>query len=303
MQTIHVMTGLPGSGKSTIARSMGIPRFNLDDTREMMGFTGANWSSERERQAVKAMVQAAHAVASMGTDIVIDNTHLTKRLPKLYMDTFYDLPDAIFDVHDLTGTPIETCIERDAQRTVGHVGEGVIMKLAKSMEGARKGGWRLTSEWMNARPVVQPYTEDPNLPWCVIFDIDGTLALHVERGPYEFEKLETDAVNRWVADIVELYRRDAAHSGVTVIFLSGRKGEFRDHTVRWLTKNELFYGELHMRPVGDPGRSDDIVKLELFNQYIRGRYNVAAVYDDRNRVVNLWRSLGLGCAQVAPGAF
>jgi predicted kinase len=301
MQKIHVMSGLPASGKSTFARTLGVPRFNLDDYRAMMGFTGENWSRERERLAVKAMVQGAHAVASMGTDIVLDNTHLTKRLPKLYKDTFYDLPDAVFDVHDLTGTPIEKCVERDAQRTVGHVGEGVIMKLAKSMEGARKGGWRLTSEWMNDRPIAVPYVPDPSLPACTLWDLDGCLALHDGRGPYEFDKVETDLVNLEVARQLRMHYE----AGILVILFSGRKSEFREHTERWLAANRKLipYHDLFMRPL-DNNDADDIVKLWMFDKYIRDNYNVLGVWDDRNRVVSMWRNgLKLHCNQVAFGAF
>lgn len=301
MTIFNVMTGLPASGKSTLARNLDAMRFNLDDYRQMMGFADS-WTRDKEDVAVKAFVAAITAAVDAGADVTADNTHLVRRLPNLYKQAMLGR-DVEFVVHDLTGVSIAECIERDAKRTVGHVGEAVIWKLVKSAQAAAKSGWKLTSEWMNDRPVVEPYVEDPSLPWCVIFDIDGTLALHVARGPYEFEKVETDAVNEWVAGVHALYMLKRERQQLEIILLSGRKGEFREHTERWLTKHQLFYSELHMRPVDDPGRPDDVVKLELFDQHIRGRYNVEAVFDDRNRVVNLWRRLGLGCAQVADGAF
>jgi predicted kinase len=302
-QDIHIMTGLPASGKSTLARELGVPRFNLDDYRAMMGFTrGTNgWSKEKEKLAVEAMVRGAVAVAEQGSPLVIDNTHLNPRLPKLYKQRFTGL-DVEFVVHDLTGVPIETCIERDAVRSPS-VGENVIRKLADDMERSRRLRWRLTGAWMNDRPIVEPYVPDTSLPKAVVFDIDGTLSLHVARGPYDFDKVETDAVNEGVARILRMYLRDQVREDVQIIFLSGRKGEYREHTMRWLTRHELFGSELHMRPVGDPGRPDDVVKLELFNEHIRNRFNVLAVYDDRDRVVALWRRLGLTCLQVAYGAF
>jgi hypothetical protein len=45
------------------------------------------------------------------------------------------------------------------------------------------------------------------------------------------------------------------------------------------------------------------VKLELFDENIRGVWNVKRVYDDRNRVVAAWRSIGLTVLQVADGNF
>lgn len=57
-----------------------------------------------------------------------------------------------------------------------------------------------------------------------------------------------------------------------------------------------------MRKSGDM-RKDSIVKREMFDEHIRGRYNVNFVLDDRNQVVELWRSMGLTCLQVADGDF
>lgn len=60
--------------------------------------------------------------------------------------------------------------------------------------------------------------------------------------------------------------------------------------------------ELFMRPAGDT-RNDAVVKLELFDQHIRDRYDVLRCYDDRARVVAAWRSIGLTVFQVADGNF
>jgi hypothetical protein len=57
-----------------------------------------------------------------------------------------------------------------------------------------------------------------------------------------------------------------------------------------------------MREYGDQ-RKDSIVKAEIFDQEIRGRYHVVAVFDDRDQVVRMWRSLGLTVFQVAEGNF
>jgi hypothetical protein len=62
------------------------------------------------------------------------------------------------------------------------------------------------------------------------------------------------------------------------------------------------YNELLMRPNGD-NRADDVVKEELFRARIQPRYSVAGVIDDRNRIVKMWRRLGLVCFQVAEGDF
>lgn len=147
--------------------------------------------------------------------------------------------------------------------------------------------------------VVLADTYKPNmaLPKTIVCDIDGTLALHDGRGPYEFDKLESDALNAPVGWTLDAY----AEMGWTIVLLSGRQEEYRPHTERWLEKYLIPYAELLMRPEGDR-RSDDIVKYELFNK-IRDRYFVWLVLDDRDRCVYLWRKLGLTAFQVAPGDF
>jgi hypothetical protein len=50
-------------------------------------------------------------------------------------------------------------------------------------------------------------------------------------------------------------------------------------------------------------RKDSVVKQELFDEHIRDIYDVVAVYDDRQQVVDMWRAMGIDCFQVAPGNF
>jgi len=57
------------------------------------------------------------------------------------------------------------------------------------------------------------------------------------------------------------------------------------------------------RTVEDRGRPDDDVKYDLFKSRVEADYNVWYVLDDRNKVVKMWREIGLTCAQVAEGDF
>ena len=68
----------------------------------------------------------------------------------------------------------------------------------------------------------------------------------------------------------------------------------------WLP--DLTYYQLFMRKTDD-FRKDAIVKEEIYQGEIEGKYNVLCVLDDRNQVVEFWRSKGLSCFQVAEGNF
>ena len=59
---------------------------------------------------------------------------------------------------------------------------------------------------------------------------------------------------------------------------------------------------VYMRDKND-SRKDTIIKHEIYENYIKNKFNVRVIYDDRNSVVDMWRSLGLKCFQVQEGDF
>lgn len=147
-----------------------------------------------------------------------------------------------------------------------------------------------------------PYTPRPGTPSAVICDIDGTLALHQGRGPFEYERCGEDAPNPAVVDYLQMLSYYQPDDRPRIILLSGRPVTSMDDTMRWLARHDIPYDELHMRKAGDY-RKDVIVKGELFDAHIRDAFNVRLVLDDRNQVVRFWRDLGLPCWQVNDGNF
>ncbi|MEV6953135.1 AAA family ATPase [Streptomyces sp. NPDC051183] len=304
LPVVHVMTGLPASGKTTAARALQaeaagrMRRVNLDDLRAMLDVPDPERgrSYRHEQTVLEIQDEAVRAAVDGGFDVVVDNTHLTSHIPKRLKAAVAGR--ATFVVHDFTDVPVEECLRRDAARE-RQVGEEIIRILADKHAKARKGGWRLTAEWLNEQPDVSPYVADPALPAAVMCDIDGTLALTGERNPYDFSRCEIDLLNTPVRDALGAFKRA---DGDTIVLLSGRGEEFRQQTEAWLLRNEVPYDELWMRPAGDT-RRDDIVKAELFNAHVRDRYAVRVSLDDRDRVVAIWRRMGLATWQVNYGDF
>ncbi|MFJ5071280.1 hypothetical protein ACIQC7_33165 [Kitasatospora sp. NPDC088556] len=153
----------------------------------------------------------------------------------------------------------------------------------------------------------------PRRPRAVIADIDGTVAKHVLpdgtllRGHHDYSLVVRDLPNPPVIDTVNALR----NAGHQIIFCSGRpERDDRGYSVRAATRRWLgrHLGEwaddslLLMRGQGDR-RLDHAVKHELFNAHIRDAYDVLLALDDRDRVVALWRSLGIVCLQVDEGNF
>ncbi len=132
-----------------------------------------------------------------------------------------------------------------------------------------------------------------------LVDLDGTMCLMGDRSPYDETRVGSDLVNEPVRQVVYAL----AAIGNRIIFMSGRKETCRPETEAWLREHyALTYEGLFMRAAGD-GRKDWVVKGELFDAHVRGRYDVRGVFDDRNQVVGMWRSIGLTVFQVAPGDF
>ncbi|MEU9164729.1 AAA family ATPase [Streptomyces sp. NPDC048424] len=311
LPVVHLMTGLPASGKTTAARALQaqsggrMRRVNLDDLRAMLDLPdperGRSWA--HEQTVLEVQDAAVRAAVDGGFDVVVDNTHLTKHIPKRLKAAVGGL--ATFVVHDFTDVPLEECLRRDAARE-RQVGEEIIRILAEKHEKARKGGWRLTAEWLNgtasgaaAVPPVTAYVPDPALPSAVMCDIDGTLALTGDRGPYDFSRCELDLLNESVRHALDAFKRA---DGDVIVLLSGRGEEHRPQTESWLRRHQVPYDELWMRAAGDT-RRDDVVKAELFDAHVRHRYAVRVSLDDRDRVVAVWRRMGLPTWQVNYGDF
>ncbi|WP_367826380.1 AAA family ATPase [Streptomyces sp. LMG1-1-1.1] len=304
MPVVHVMTGLPASGKTTAARALQaaaegrVRRVNLDDLRSMLDLPAGDRRSRTHEQTVLGIQDAAvRAAVDDGFDVVVDNTHLTPHIPKRLKAAVAGRA-ATFVVHDFTDVPVDECVRRDAARD-RPVGEEIIRLLADKHAKATRGGWRLTAEWLNDRPAGLPYVADPALPSAVMCDIDGTLALRGDRGPYDFTRCGEDLLNPSVRDALRAFRHAESDR---IVLLSGRSEDHRALTETWLDRHEVPYDELWMRASGD-GRGDDIVKAELFDAHVRHRYAVRVSLDDRDRVVALWRRMGLPTWQVNYGAF
>ncbi len=132
---------------------------------------------------------------------------------------------------------------------------------------------------------------------AIICDLDGTIALMGERGPFEWHRVSEDVPNPAVIDLMRRYYDD--HS---IMIVSGRSDECHIKTLAWLARHEVPYDHLFMRHAGD-FRKDAVLKREIYDRHIAGRYEVAFCLDDRNQSVAFWRELGLVCFQVALGDF
>ena len=101
-------------------------------------------------------------------------------------------------------------------------------------------------------------------PNAILVDLDGTLAIHGDRSPYDYSKLLQDGFNYHLWYVIK---------DMNIIFLTGRPGEpqIKTDTINWLKKytgilNYEFYdNRLFMRSENDR-RTDSIIKSDLFDK-------------------------------------
>ena len=274
--------GVSASGKTTWAEQFvkeneGWVNINRDDIRfTILGERDwSKWNWKNEKRVTTVQEQLIFDAAIEEKNIIISDTNLNKKFREQMIQKLeekgYTVTLKMFPVS------FEEAVKRDTQRANG-VGYSVIAKQYEQ--------WEEQFE-------EEKYQYTKNLPYCIIVDIDGTLAHMDGRGAYDWERVGEDNVDLAVRAIVN----DTYNSSQEVFLFSGRDSVCEKATQYWLQKHAVSYNYLVMREQGD-SRKDTIVKKEMFDKYIKGKYNVLYVVDDRPCVCRMWRSLGLKVMQV-----
>ena len=277
---IMMLKGLPASGKTTYAETLvddGWLRVNKDDLRAMLN--NGRWSKSNEGFVLSLRDEIIIRGLVSGKNVVVDDTNLNPKhaiqLRSIAEDFDADFEEKFFDV------PLEVCVSRNEAR-YDSVPTKVILNMYERY----------------LKPPTPVIEYDDNKEECIIVDVDGTLAHIVDRNPYDASR----AMNDELDDAVSVITGMAYSHGYKVIILTGRNAEHRQVTEDWLELMGVPYDELYTRAEGDT-RKDSIIKEELFRAHIEPRFNVKFVLDDRNSVVDMWRSIGLKCLQVDYGDF
>lgn len=146
----------------------------------------------------------------------------------------------------------------------------------------------------------------------VIFDLDGTLALIDARREkatnpngklnwgvfFDPQNIGLDKPNLPV--IAAFSAMKSAGYGVGIF--SGRDSISKTETEAWLKSNGVDYDFLRMRPQKDY-TPDDVLKSQWLDELLNDGNKILCVFDDRDKVVKMWRDRGISCFQVAEGKF
>ncbi len=141
---------------------------------------------------------------------------------------------------------------------------------------------------------------------CFIFDLDGTICdvrhrrQYVATKPRNWDAWNAGLVNDKPHRPVQMVYQALRNSYETdLIIVSGRSDDYKDQTINWLTDNEIFYDEIYMRKYKDH-RDDSVVKGEIADEILK-THNILGVFDDRQRVVNMWIERGIWVFDVGQG--
>lgn len=284
---VIINIGVPASGKSTftdnyIKKNPGWVKVSRDDFRYMLKGVGF-CEPKIEKMITELQNKTIVTALANKLNVIIDNTHLKvsyinemKNLVKEYASVKY----MVFDV------PLKTLLERDSAREKS-VGPDVVRKMYKQ--------WEILKDSFDFQPApkdrVRKYIT-PNfkseLPDCVVFDIDGTLANMKNRGPFDWDKVDRDDYNQIVGEQTKFHKS----MGRKIFIVSGRDGSCKEMTENWLKFYGVEYDDIFMRPENNYEK-DTIIKKRIYENEFKDKYNILAIYDDRLSVCNMWFEQGL----------
>ena len=271
-----MLSGLPGSGKSTMAIEMvhgggEWVRISRDVFRDMFAFK--KWSGRNEDTVIKSEKALAITLLSLGKNVIVDDCNLGTKHKDMWRNLALENRATFESV--FVNTPVAECITRDVAREK-QVGEDVIIQMAMQY-----GLWaQSTSEVLGEKGII-------------LFDIDGTIAdithrlSYVRQTPKDwkgfFNGISDDEPRAVVLEELMKYYS----LGHPIILISARPEDYKKETKAWL--NKIFHGEkpyttLFMRRSGDR-RPDFEIKADIYNRYFAGKYYVEKVFDDRPQVI------------------
>lgn len=290
MKTPHLLlcVGASGSGKTTFAKQFvqehtNFTNLNRDDIRDNYFRQPYKYTKPKEKLVTSLQLAMAGAAVDAGNGVVISDTNLNPKTRATWVQfaesrglevvvkTFYE--------------PAHVLVNRNLKRADSR-NLDVVYRMAKQMR-----------EFMGM-PVYEESIHKPN---AIIVDLDGTLADNSHRDPFNYPAAIDDKINQYLDEVIDSHQKLGYH----VIILTGRESDesgISQVSVDWLDKNAVVYDHIWCRAHKDT-RSDAIVKEELFFEHIADKFNVRCVYDDRDQVVHMWRSIGVTCYQVNYGTF
>ncbi len=302
---IIILVGVSGSGKSTWANdfvkthdySMIVNRdflrrdlYGLKTESDITDYYKHSTVNDKEKVISNTQTKLIQVGIDNGMTVIVDNTNLTKQ----YIQSIVKLATKTTEIHikKFELLPIDLLLDRIRGRPV----DTAISRSVLEKQIAQYNS--LPEDLFVNMEDIQEIQQNNVLPKCVVFDMDGTLALnHSGRNPYDMTRVEEDDPNECVAH----YCRVLHESGTSIIICTARTEDGKDATIRWLNKHAIPFNEIHFRPIGNSTK-DFVIKETMWRDIVK-RYTIQNMVDDRDQVVEHARRLGFNVFQVNYGNF
>ena len=289
--------GIQGSGKTYFAKAWCAEdpknrvRINNDDIRNMLG---KYWVVEREPLVSEMKQYLTQAAMDRGYNIVIDNMNLNPKEVKFWekvVELNNEDPDGYkyeIEFKDFF-IPLEECIRRDAMRP-NPIGEKVIRETWK-----RYKHFIQTSEVEKYVDNLRKYTGKPK---CIVIDMDSTMCFNTTKRPWfgegAAEGMINDVPNTGVCEMIRQLQ-----DYYDIVVATGRDTTQAEVTKQWLSKQGINVDEFYFRTNKD-FRKGVVVKKEQIEAILE-KYDIVAIFDDCEPIVDMYREMGLTVLQPNKG--
>ena len=260
-----------------------------DLIREM--FNAPGFSKKNEELVLETRDFIVERALFRGWDIIVGDTNfaninwtrmceIAKRVGNVrVVEKFFDVP-------------LRECLKRNPNRRCPVPEEVIKSMYSKYLKNKQV---EIRDEYFPKVPKTEwMLKRDENKKDYIVIDMDGTQAINTTRSYYDNTRGDEDSPFEPIVKLVNKIVKEY----VTII-VSGK-------TKYCMEKNkdglEVYTdvprdAEVYMREEGD-NRKDIVVKREIYEKYLKDRFNVAYILDDRPVVCRMWRDLGIPVLQL-----
>lgn len=325
MKNVIMTIGAPGSGKSSWAEEYvkQFPEYIIIerdilrklackddgyDINDLLNFQEFYYNLDKGiRSNIEGRVSlAAQEMIALSDNIILSDTNLT---PKHRNGKICMLDNMYFNIkYKIFNPDIRTLVYQNSVR-VDVVNENIVydmyLKLQHQKEYLKLMG---DVEFITDHDTDTQNFSNTTDRQCIICDLDGTIA-HISndsdkpRTHFQMHRVDEDEFDDIVFSMVLGLKR---RYDCDLIFLTGRTADCFSKTIEWLDDNLSQFsmsfdtGDYQLYSRNNHDYSKDFkVKRELYNTFIKDKYEVLAVFDDRPVCLDLWNDLGLKAIAVS----
>lgn len=294
-QKIIFTVGTPGCGKSTWAKNYREqnPNFIILE-RDDIRFSLFGQTSLSDEDVVTDIINdSAFRALSAKKNIIFSNTNVNAQHLAKDIERYSTLADIEFKVFDVD---FATCLLWNNKRSVEKIVPLDVMgRMRDKFENIKKN--------FDLSPIkkkdsfFKQVVLDASKKDAYIFDLDGTVAhTNGNRHIFDYSSVFKDTVDVSVGNVLIALKNMGFH----IVFVSGRNNssDCYSETVRWIKEHFGFQEVELIIKESNSFEKDVKFKSRVYKDILAPKYNILGVFEDRLRVVEMWRDLGVKCFNV-----